>query len=325
MLNVNHYTRIRIPRLLEELVKGIPCAGYSDRITVTFRRVGYPDVLMARFSASATVGDFVQSVDRRQKSEIIVYLDGQVVNPDESLAAAVSSGTLEISQPPPEERRMVAYRGETSPTEFMAAVPISGRIRDLLEVAVRSGVPGVSVKIGTRFLGLDDPLKDVDERFTFVISSQRDPRIPLPRELDLVLVIDATGSMGDVMRAVHDSAYNIASSLRVSNRTTNLRFACVLYRDPVDRPLDIHEVHSFSPSLPALQAFLNDVRASGGGDIPEDYVGAIRKILELTWRPTAKRAIVWLADAPAHGHSIGGAASEIPRIQHWRGSKYDFC
>jgi hypothetical protein len=148
----------------------------------------------------------------------------------------------------------------------------SGTVRDLLNIAAQEGVPGVSVKIDTAFIPGLLPISEVIDQ-TLVISSQRDPRYPPPPppraaprslELDLVLALDATGSMGDVILAARDSAYGIAAQFR-SSRRLSLRIACVCYRDSVDIPQDVHQVHSFSDSLFALRAFLDNVPATGGG------------------------------------------------------------
>jgi hypothetical protein len=65
-------------------------------------------------------------------------------------------------------------------------------------------------------------------------------------------------------------------------------------------------VHPFNGSVDAFKRFLTTVSATGGKDGPEDYVGAIQKILNLDWRPTARHGIVWIADAPAHGRRFCG-------------------
>jgi hypothetical protein len=131
------------------------------------------------------------------------------------------------------------------------------------------------------------------------------PVRPPPPELDLVLVIDATGSMSPAIKAVHDHALNLASTFRI-NRSLQLRIACICYRDPIDSPEDIHEIHEFNPSVRQLQTFLKGIQATGGGDGPEDYVGAINALRSLQWRSTANHAIAWIADANAHGRRYCG-------------------
>lgn len=47
---------------------------------------------------------------------------------------------------------------------------------------------------------------------------------------------------------------------------------------------------------------IGTVRATGGGDGPEDWVGAYKRALNINWRK-GTRLIIHIADAPAHGHS----------------------
>jgi hypothetical protein len=120
--------------------------------------------------------------------------------------------------------------------------------------------------------------------------------------MDIVFVIDATGSMQDALKAVHEKAVHLGITLRTGHRNASFRFACVCYRDPIDSPGDKHEVCAFTDDVLGIKKFLAGIKAEGGGsDGPEDFVGAIDKILALEWREGARRAVIWLADAPAHG------------------------
>ena len=46
--------------------------------------------------------------------------------------------------------------------------------------------------------------------------------------------------------------------------------------------------------------FLSGLKASGGGDVPEDVLGGIRQALHLSWKHPTK-CIIHIADAPPHG------------------------
>ena len=48
--------------------------------------------------------------------------------------------------------------------------------------------------------------------------------------------------------------------------------------------------------------FLSAIRATGGGDYPEDVIGGLNKVNEMEWPPSSgTRVIFHLADAPPHG------------------------
>jgi hypothetical protein len=68
-------------------------------------------------------------------------------------------------------------------------------------------------------------------------------------------------------------------------------------------------VKDFSEDVGELRGFLGGIRADGGGDGPEDWVGGARLVLRLSWGRRVRRIVMWLADAPAHGARWGGGGS----------------
>lgn len=137
--------------------------------------------------------------------------------------------------------------------------------------------------------------------------------------MDVLFMIDATGSMANTIQAAHEKAEDLAFELHISNRKALFKFACICYRDPVYAPSDVHQVFDFDEEIENLATFLEDVKASGGGDGPEDYVGALNEAFNsLSWRDNSKRAIIWIADAPAHGQRYCGSSNhqeEEPKLE----------
>jgi hypothetical protein len=121
------------------------------------------------------------------------------------------------------------------------------------------------------------------------------------KKMDVVFVIDATGSMASAIAAARDKACDLAFDLHIHEREADFAWGCVCYRDPVDSPTDAHQVFDLTKDAEALTTWLEDIRATGGGDGFEDFVGAIQMALtRISWRG-GKRALIWIADAPAHG------------------------
>jgi hypothetical protein len=128
--------------------------------------------------------------------------------------------------------------------------------------------------------------------------------------MDVVFLIDATGSMSASIKTAHDRATIIANQLRKQSPDVDFTFGSVCYRDPVDVQSDEHQVHGLDGNIETLVAFFETVRASGGGDCPEDWVGAYELALnEINWREGGK-TIIHMADAPAHGSIFGGPGHE---------------
>ena len=118
---------------------------------------------------------------------------------------------------------------------------------------------------------------------------------------DLLFVIDATGSMSGYIRAAKDETENISKELRHLYPDYNFQYGYVFYRDPIDSPEDIHEIINLTDKVNTLPDEIKKIKAYGGGDLPEDWVGAFKLANEkINWRNGLK-VIIHLADAGAHG------------------------
>jgi hypothetical protein len=127
-----------------------------------------------------------------------------------------------------------------------------------------------------------------------------------PDLMDVLFLIDATGSMSGALKAAHDRAASMASDLRRQHSDIDFRFGSVCYRDPIDSRGDVHDVCDFTNDIDNLVRFFAGVHASGGGDGPEDWVGALKLSLDrVRWRD-GQKTLILIADAPAHGSQFCG-------------------
>ena len=119
-------------------------------------------------------------------------------------------------------------------------------------------------------------------------------------DLDLVLAIDTTGSMGGVINDVKANAAQLIATLRAGGGA--VRVGIVAYRDSGDE----YVVRSFpltvldAAGTAALNGFIADLRAGGGGDWPEKLDAALDAATAMAWRGDVAASIVVIADAPAH-------------------------
>ncbi len=128
-----------------------------------------------------------------------------------------------------------------------------------------------------------------------------DSALPAERaRLDLVFLVDATGSMGDEIDKLKRSMRSIADQVAALPSQPQICFGLVAYRDRGDE--FFVRAWDFSDDLGAFQQALADVRASGGGDIPEALNEALHTAVHrLSWRGDgASRLVVLVADAPPH-------------------------
>lgn len=125
------------------------------------------------------------------------------------------------------------------------------------------------------------------------------------RQLDLVFIIDCTGSMGSYIASATKNIEVIVTNILQSEKLSSpesLRIGLVSYRDhpPQDNSY-ITKNFDFTSDVSKMKESLKTLYASGGGDGPEAVTAAMRASLDLQWRPVASKMTVIIADAPPHG------------------------
>ena len=117
--------------------------------------------------------------------------------------------------------------------------------------------------------------------------------------LDVVFLIDSTGSMAD---EIHRIKSNLESITRqVSNLPANpdLRFGMVSYRDRGDEY--VTRLYPFDGNVRRFSEAIQNLEASGGDDYPESLNQALHEAVNnMGWRENAIRLIFLIADAPPH-------------------------
>ncbi|MEZ4406265.1 MAG: VIT domain-containing protein [Polyangiales bacterium] len=138
--------------------------------------------------------------------------------------------------------------------------------------------------------------------------------------LDLVFLVDATGSMGAYIHEVKTHLLALIDALKGSPLCRSLRLGLVAYRDhpPQDNTYASHAV-ALTDDVAAVRREVDALQASGGGDGPESVTDGLFDVVRLDWRPDAAKAVVWFGDAPPHGVEPRGDAfpEGCPCGQHW--------
>lgn len=120
--------------------------------------------------------------------------------------------------------------------------------------------------------------------------------------LDVVFVIDATGSMGWLIHEVKERVVALASAIRSLVPVT--RFGVVAYRDD-DDPEFLVRVEPLTLQTSRIERFLDRLEARGGGDVPEAVDAGLRAAIERAgWKAGSHRVIIVIGDAPPHAQRI---------------------
>ncbi|MFO0734278.1 MAG: vWA domain-containing protein [Labilithrix sp.] len=118
--------------------------------------------------------------------------------------------------------------------------------------------------------------------------------------LDVSLVIDTTGSMGDEISYLQREFTSLVSTIQTKYPQAQQRWSLVLYKDVQDSY--VVRWYDFRADTAELKSKLMGASAGGGGDFPEAPDQAIDIANRLSWRrdENVARVMFWIADAPHH-------------------------
>ncbi len=120
--------------------------------------------------------------------------------------------------------------------------------------------------------------------------------------LDLLLTIDATGSMADEMRYLQTELQAILNRVEARNPGVSIRTGLIVYRDKGDDY--VVKTIPFTDDIDDFKRALSNQNANGGGDRPEAMHVAMRTGLKMDWRKNAVKVNLLVADAPPHDEDI---------------------
>lgn len=127
--------------------------------------------------------------------------------------------------------------------------------------------------------------------------------------LDVVFVVDNTGSMGDSIEMVKGKIRDFMA--QTSAKYSQVRYGLVQYRDAGDE--FITRVTAFTNDSAAFASAISAMSAQGGGDWPEAMLDAVHvAATKLQWQ-SPRRVMVLIGDAPGHDKVV-----EAPENVSWK-------
>ena len=125
--------------------------------------------------------------------------------------------------------------------------------------------------------------------------------VEISTSLDLLFIMDITGSMTPYLEEVKKNIYTIINGIIEECPGIDINLGFIGYRDFYEEYIDI----DFTQNYAYLKSIIDEADAYGGGDLPEDVAFALELALEKNWKSKARFA-VFVADAPGHGEKYGG-------------------
>jgi Mg-chelatase subunit ChlD len=120
-------------------------------------------------------------------------------------------------------------------------------------------------------------------------------------EVEVVFVLDTTGSMGGLIDAAKQKIWSIANQIATGTPTPHLKVGLVAFRDRGDDY--ITKVYDLTDNLDAVHTNLMSFQAAGGGDFPESVNQALfEAVTEIKWSKDKNtlKLIFLVGDAPPH-------------------------
>jgi len=157
---------------------------------------------------------------------------------------------------------------------------------------------------------LDFKLLSSEETLSFTLEAT-----PLSTTLELMLVIDTTGSMSDELRYLTTELRDIISTVHEHHPQVSMRFGLVVYRDEGDDY--VVNAFEFTDSLNRMQLQLSEQHAQGGGDYPEAMEQALATALTAQWQiqSSVTRLLFLVADAPPHDADLVTMINQIKKAR----------
>lgn len=117
--------------------------------------------------------------------------------------------------------------------------------------------------------------------------------------LDLMLMVDTTGSMSDELAYLQKELEDVISRIADAGEALSIHVSVNFYRDDGDEY--VIRDFEFTSDVAEAVSVLNDQDANGGGDYPEAVHLALDNIVkEHQWREEAVKLCFFVLDAPPH-------------------------
>ncbi len=139
-------------------------------------------------------------------------------------------------------------------------------------------------------------------------------------QLDLVFVVDNTGSMGPYIEATKTKILEIIRTIKKEELCHRLRVGLVSYRDhPPQEESYVTKKYELTSETSKIEENVKEMLAFGGGDGPEAVDTALHVANRMEYLRESAKIMVLIGDAPPHGVESSGAWTQgSPDGKNWQ-------
>ena len=182
----------------------------------------------------------------------------------------------------------VELKDEQGNTIYKSVTDVYGNAYLLYNLTNNNEKPG---KIFVRDIE-SDPVADGVTTITLDAASS-------PQKLDLMFMVDTTGSMGDELKYLQTELRDVIRKVSESNKEMSINLSVNFYRDTGDEY--VVRNFEFTSDIEKAISDLNNQHSDGGGDYPEAVHTALKDIVfNHQWRSDSVKLCFMVLDAPPH-------------------------
>lgn len=249
---------------------------------------------------NAKFGDYLQYLQSYRDQPVLPFdvSERYIISVVDANSRTVSNATVKITA-----NQTLIFQGKTYSNGqvlfFPKALPSAAQVTQF-EVAVEKGGQTLN-KSFKRIEQGQNQGQSFGATWTLELTGySRSQQQQGPTTLDLLFLLDSTGSMGGEIRRIQQTISDIAYQITTLPGQPRLRFGLVTYRDRGDSY--VTRKYGFTENVGEFSTFLNSISAGGGGDYPESLNEGLHvAVNEMNWTTDdALRLTFLVADAPPH-------------------------
>ncbi|MDY4053155.1 MAG: vWA domain-containing protein [Bacilli bacterium] len=154
-----------------------------------------------------------------------------------------------------------------------------------------------------KYVNINNETIELSKQINGDFEMSIDDAKPRKNIIELMLIIDTTGSMGDELEYLKSELAYVIEEIKKNNNDISIYIALLFYRDQNDAY--ITKYVEFTDDVNLTIAELKKQGANGGGDFEEAVQIAFNEALQKNWTSkNSTKIILHVADAPAHDQDI---------------------